>query len=432
VGWRVGLAGLLGVTVLAGCSPSRRTANGSDGAASGRRQQTVTVSAQTIRPVIIASGKVVPRQIVNLSPKVSGRLVALYVDQGVQVRKGQVIARMDDQEVQADVAEAKANLAQAQAHLDLLRAGNRPEEIAQAGAQVRAAKARMQQSARLKKANDQLLAGDFVAADQAYSAATDLQTNQAMLEEAEKRYALLKAGSRAEEIAQARAQVDQARARLQSARVRLQETEIRAPFDGLITQKYASVGAFVTPTTSASGSSSATSTSIVALAGALEILAKVPEVEISELKLGQTADIVSDAFPRFTFHGHVRLIAPEAVIEQNVTSFECRLALDDGLDRLRSGMSVDANFTGRPIPNALVVPSVSITTKDRQVGVWVLDTATHQPEFRTVTVGTTSAGQSEIVQGLQAGERVFISQPIERAATGFNPMRMLGFGRRGR
>jgi HlyD family secretion protein len=327
------------------------------------------------------------------------------------------------------VLEAKAALSQAKARLALLRAGSRPEEIAQARAQVQGAQARMQQSARLKKQNDQLLAGNFIAADQALSTNTDLQSNQALLEEAEKRLALLRAGSRREDIAQAQALVEQASAQLQSALFRLQETEVRAPFAGLITQKYASVGAFVTPTTSASGSSSATSTSIVALAGALEILAKVPEVDISQLKPGQTAEISSDAFPKRTFHGHIRLIAPEAVIEQNVTSFEARIALDDGLEQLRSGMSVDAHFAGKSIPNALVVPSVSITTQDRQVGVWVLDTATHQPSFRPVTVGTTSTGQSEIVQGLQAGERVFLSQPMARNnAPGFSLQRLLGVG----
>lgn len=429
--WILGVAGLLAATSLTACNGSRQRASGSDSAASGRRQQTVVVAAQTITPVITASGKIVPQQIVNLSPKASGRLMALYVDQGARVHRGDVVARMDDQEVRASVAEAKASLAQAQARLALLRAGNRPEEIAQAAAQVRAAKARLQQSARLKKANDQLLASDFVAADQALATATDLQANQAALDEAEKHYAVVRAGSRPEEIAQARAQVAQAQAQLDSALLRLKETEIRAPFDGLITQKYASVGAFVTPTTSASGSSSATSTSIVALAGDLEVLAKVPEVDLAQLKVGQAAEIVSDAFPRQTFHAHVRLIAPEAVIEQNVTAFECRLRLDDGLDQLRSGMSVDANFKGKPIADALVVPSVSITTKDQQVGVWVLDMENHRPDFRPVVAGTTSEGRTEIVQGLQAGDRVFLSQPLERSAPGFNPMRMLGFRGRG-
>ncbi|MBC7543946.1 MAG: efflux RND transporter periplasmic adaptor subunit [Candidatus Sericytochromatia bacterium] len=432
-GWlRLSLAGLLGIMAVGACSQSRGgSGGGSDkaaGAAGTNRQQTVVTALQTIRPVLTTSGKVVPRQVVNLSPKTSGRLVALYVDQGARVRKGDLVAKMDDQEVRAQVAQSRANLTQAQARLALMRAGNRPEEIAQSRAQLDGATARMQQSTMLQQANEQLLSKGYISGDEALATRTIQRSNTALLQEAQTRYDLIRRGNRPEDIAQAQAQVDGAAADLQIVQLRLNETEIRAPFDGMITQKYASVGAFVTPTTSASGSSSATSTSIVALVGALEVLAKVPEVDIIQLRADQFAEIISDAFPGTPFKGHVRLIAPEAVIEQNVTAFEVRISLDDGLATLRSGMSVDARFAGTPIPNALVVPSVSITTKDKQLGVWVLNQTERKPEFKPVTVGPTTKDKTQVLSGLEAGERVYISQPQERTAAGFNPMRMLGIG----
>ena len=86
----------------------------------------------------------------------------------------------------------------------------------------------------------------------------------------------------------------------------MQDSVVVAPFSGLITQRYASIGAFVTPTTSASSSASATSTSIVALATGLEILAELSEVDISKIKVGQMVQIRTDAYPQKVFQGRVR------------------------------------------------------------------------------------------------------------------------------
>jgi HlyD family secretion protein len=140
----------------------------------------------------------------------------------------------------------------------------------------------------------------------------------------------LQNGRRPQEIAQLKAAVDAAKAEVMSVQVQLQDTIIRAPFSGIVTQKYATEGAFVTPSTSASSTASATSTSIVALAKGLEILAKVPEADIRQIKPGQQVEFEADAFPGKVFKGRVQRVAPEAVVDQNVTSFEVRVALLTG------------------------------------------------------------------------------------------------------
>ncbi len=99
-------------------------------------QLTVPVETQNVTIRITASGKVVPVQSVNISPKNPGVLGELYVEQGDRVQKGQIIARMDVGEIEAQVLQYKANIAQAQAQLDQARAGSRPQEIAQAKARL--------------------------------------------------------------------------------------------------------------------------------------------------------------------------------------------------------------------------------------------------------------------------------------------------------
>jgi ABC-type dipeptide/oligopeptide/nickel transport system ATPase component len=107
-----------------------------------------------------------------------------------------------------------------------------------------------------------------------------------------------------------------ARGDLATIQAQVNDTVIRAPFAGAVSQTYADVGAFVTPTTSASATSAATSSSILALASELEAVVNVAEVDVGAIRPGQPVDLQVDAFPRQRFCGVVRLVALEAVVEQ--------------------------------------------------------------------------------------------------------------------
>jgi HlyD family secretion protein len=235
---------------------------------------------------------------------------------------------------------------------------------------------------------------------------------EAAVAEAQADVQRLENGKRPTEIDQFVAGVKAAEAEVQAAEVQLKDTVVIAPFTGIVTQKYATEGAFVAPSTSASSTASATSTSIIALAKGLEILAKVPEVDIGQIKPGQAVEVVADAFPDQVFKGRVQLVAPEAVVEQNVTSFQVRVALETGQKELRSGMNVDVTFLGEKIGNALVVPTVAIITQDGKTGVMTPD-QNNQPKFKPVTIGPSIQNQTQILGGLNQGDRVFIDLPQE-------------------
>ncbi len=434
-------------------------------------QLTVPVEAQNVTLRIAASGKVVPVQSVNISPKNPGVLAQLYVEQGDRVEQGQVLARMDVGDIPAQILQYRANLAQVQAQLDQARAGSRSQEIAQAQARLAQAQAQLNQAragnrsqeiaqaqAQVDSAQAQvnltqsrvtrygeLLKQGAIAQDQLEQYVTDHQRAKAALAEAQKRLSLLESGSRneeiavreaavteakaalvllekgsrPEEIAQRQAAVKAAEAQVKAAEVRLQDSVIRAPFSGIVTQKYANVGAFVTPTTSASTSASATSSSIVAVARGLEVLAQIPEVDLGRIEQGQQVEIVADAYPDQVFQGHVRLIAPEAVVEQGVTSFQVRVALDTGTEKLRSGLNVDLTFLGDRISDALVLPTVAIVTENGQTGVLVADEK-NQPSFTEVTIGAQIADQTQILQGVKQGDRVFVNPPPDYNKRGNN------------
>lgn len=381
-----------------------------------------TIEPLTVR--VSASGTVKPVQTVNLSPENAGILEELYVEQGDRVESGQLIARMRSRDTAAQVDQNQAAVAEAEATLAEVRRGSRSEEIAQAQAAVEANRAQVRDTqARLDLATSdlarrqQLFERGAIAETDLDTARREQRSAQAALEQAQARVTEslrrvddLQNLPEPEAIAQAEARLAQARAQLEAAQVRQDESLIRAPFGGTITQKFATEGAFVTPTTSASELSSATSTAIVALAQDLEILAEVPEADISLIEPGQTVEVVADAFPDQIFQGRVKLVAPEAIERQNVTLFQVRIELLDGKDILRSNMNVNVAFIGDQLADALVVPTVAVVTQAGETGVLVPGDS-REIVFQPVTLGPQVGNQIQIVNGVEVGDRVFIDLP---------------------
>lgn len=423
---------------------------------------TIAVKSEPFTLRITASGTVVPFQTVNISPKNAGILEKLFAEQGDRIDQGQLIAQMDQRDVKGqllqaqatvsqaraklerarngsrveEIAQAKARVAQSKAQLNTLENGSRQQDIAQAQAQVTSAQARLDLANAKKKQYTDLVNSGAISQERYNEVATEARTAEATLAEVKQRlalqdqgprseeidraranlgevtaaYDLVKNGSRPEDIRQAEADVAAATGQLQVAQARFADTIIRAPFNGVITQKYATEGAFVTPTTSASATTSATSTSIVALAKGLEILAKVPEVDIGQIRQGQMVEVRVDAYPDKVFQGRVRLISPEAIVEQSVTSFQVRVSVLTGQRQLLSGMNTDLTFLGKTMQDALVVPTVAIATQKGQTGVYVPD-KDNKPKFQPITVGSTVKDKSQVLSGLNSNQKVFIDFP---------------------
>jgi HlyD family secretion protein len=324
---------------------------------------------------------------------------------------------MDSANLTAELAQAQAELAQAQAEYTRVLNGNRQEAIARAKSQVISAQAQADLNAkRLEKnrwlaqqgAIAKLTLDEYISAD---------QTSRASLAETREQLRELESGSRLEDIEQFKAKVAAAKAKVAAAKAKvalvqteLTDTKIYAPFDGIISQKYATVGAIVTPNVSASATSSATSSSILSIASGLEVNVNVSEASIANIEPHQTVEIVAEAYPYRTFQDRVQQIAPEAIVENNVTSFEVTVELITGKTELRSGMNVDAVFVGKKIDNALTIPTVAITTNQGEIGVMVLGDR-EKAQFKTVRVGFSEKGQTQIIQGLTSSDRVFIDFP---------------------
>jgi len=372
--------------------------------------QTALVKRSNLLLIVSANGTVLPERSVNVSPKTSGLLKQLLVKEGDTVQQGQVLAYMDDSNLQGQLTQAQGNLAAAAANLQKAIAGNRPQDMAQAKAKLQDA----QFALRLTQSDlqrNRLLSQSGAISKQAYDTAlTTRDRAQAQVKQDQEALALSQAGSRPEDIEQARAQVSAAQGAVQIIQANINDTVIRAPFSGIVARKFADPGSFVTPTTAGSAVTSATSSSILALAATNQVVADVAEANIAQIRLGLVATIQADAYTGKTFTGRVTQIATQSSVVQNVTSFEVKTSLPDPQHQLRSGMNVNVTFKAGELKNVLVVPTGAIVQQDNAQGVFVAQDK-GDPVFVPIVAGMTMNDKTEVKSGLTGTEQVLLSFP---------------------
>jgi HlyD family secretion protein len=377
-----------------------------------KRDRTVSIKRADLPIIVTANGTIQPEKSINVSPKSSGKLKSLLVKEGQTVKEGQILAYMDESNTVGQITQADGQLAAAQASLDLLRAGNRAQDIAQAQANVTNTQATLEQSEIVYRQNQQLYKEGAIASRDLDASRTTMEANRAKVTQAREALSLQQAGSRPEEIDRAEAQVVAAAGSLQSVQSQLDDTVIRAPFDGVVLRKYADPGAFVTPTTSSSSVSSATASSILALASNNQVVANVAEANIAQIAIGQEVTLQVDAYPNKTFSGRVVSISPQAIVTQNVTSFEVKAEITSkDKQMLRAGMNASLEFKAGSLKNVLVVPTVAIVRQQGSTGVYVKTDQSPTPIFTQIETGVTVDDKTEVKSGLTGDEKIFVSFP---------------------
>jgi HlyD family secretion protein len=310
---------------------------------------------------------------------------------------------------------AQTQVNQAEQALSLMRVGSRPEDITQARAVIK----QKQEALALLEVG---------------SRPEDIDQARAVVKQKQEALALLEAGSRVEDIAQAKAQLLTAAGNVQTVQALINDTIIRAPFSGLIARKFADPGSFVTPTTTGSSVSSATSSSILALASTNQIVAQVAEANISQIRIGLAATIQADAYPGKTFTGKVIQIATQSDVVQNVTSFQVKTSVSDPQLLLRSGMNVNVEFKAGELKDVLVVPTAAIVQQPNAQGVFVTTKDNATPVFVPIKVGITVNDKTEVRSGLNENEHVLLSFPpgTRQVSGGASILPGVGGGPRGR
>jgi HlyD family secretion protein len=281
---------------------------------------------------------------VNLGFRVGGRLASLDVDEGDTVTRGMLLGKLDDAPFVNSLNEAKANVAAAQAQLDLLLAGYRTEEIAQARAAVAQQQASFSYADSYLKRQQGLWASKATSANDLEDAKTARNQALANLQAAKDKLSQYETGNRPQEIEQAQASLAQAQAAADQAELNLKDTQLIAPSDGTILTRAVEPGTML-----ASGSTVFS----VSLTRPVWIRAYVSEENLSKAIPGTEIQIYTDGRPNKPYHGKIGFVSPTAEFTPKSVEtpelrtdlvYRLRVIVTDADDSLRQGMPVTLRF----------------------------------------------------------------------------------------
>ena len=275
--------------------------------------QAVPVERRDIVVSAQASGAIQPDTTVEVKSKASGEIQSLEVETGQQVKRGDLMVRVDPRIPRNAVAQAQADL-----------------EVAQA---------------RLTNANSQRRRADELFKSQSI---TEQEHEQALLD-----------------YANANAEVIRARVSLDNARDQLDDTNVRAPINGTIIEKQVERGQVISSPTNDVGGG----TVLLKMAdlNLVQVRTLVDETDIGKIQPGQRATVTVDAYPQRPFSGTVLKIEPQALTEQNVTMFPVLVRIDNKEGLLRPGMNSEVEIHVGRRDDVLAVPNAALRTQ-RDVG----------------------------------------------------------------
>lgn len=294
-------------------------------------------------PTIQVTGNMEAMQ-VDLSAKITARIITRRVREGDRVAQGQVLIELDGNDLRADVERSEAALRSAEAHLRDLLAGARQEEIEQARAALRSAEATRVWTERDFRRAEELFQKELIAMQEVDRARQAYEVAVAQERSARANLKMLESGPRPFQVEEARGQVNQARAALDLAGSRLREATIVSPINGVVLRKNMEVGEMANP-----------GASILTLVDPTDLWlrAYVPETDIGRIKVGMAARITIDAYKDRTFTGKITEISSEAEFTpKNVQTkkerinlvFRIKIAVDNPEGFLKPGMPADAEI----------------------------------------------------------------------------------------
>ncbi|MGH8190779.1 MAG: efflux RND transporter periplasmic adaptor subunit [Rhodanobacteraceae bacterium] len=319
--------------------------------------------------VLQATGYVVARRQATIAAQIIGTLTSVSVEEGEDVKKGQVLARLDDTQYVAQLDAAQAQYAAAQAQVVKARATLKQDQ---------------EDAARL----DAVVARGYVSKQAAQQANTQVATDRALLDVAVK-------------------QAGAAAANITLAQVNVGYTVIRAPFAGVVTVKDAEVGQIVSPYTVGGGG-----IATVVDMNSLEVDVDVNETYISRVKPDMPVTAVLDAYPDWKIPAHVIAIIPSA--DKAKATVKVRIALDEKDPRIIPQMGVRVSFLEKAAKNAkslpgVLVPKSAVVQRNGKDVVFVV--ADGRAKESTVKTGGDFSDMKQILTGVAAGAQVVTTPP---------------------
>jgi HlyD family secretion protein len=429
----VGVLGLIGGGVFASVKYSQRDIV---------TIQTGRVIQEDLASVVTASGEINPRTYINIGAEYQGQITDILVKEGDHVHQGQLLAKIDSTQSQADVVAQQAAVNSAEADAAAAEEGYKAGEdnVATLEATLNKTKADLDRYDADFKRGEQLYKGGLIPKSDYEQRLALIEGQKAAIAEDQSRIVQAKA-----QLAQLNAQYQSMQKKIAQAQAGLNRTddilkkhETAAPIAGLVTYLPVRVGETVVP-----GVQNSAASTIMTIADMSIVTAevKIDETDIVNIKLRQPAEITVDAIPNKTFSGHVIEIGNTAILRstglaastsstssQEAKDFKVVVAMDNPPDEIRPGLSCATKITTATRKNVTAIPIQALTSrtkgdlipdkdkplnpdpatvkanKEESQGVFVV--TGNKVEFRKVDTGITGATEIEVLSGLNPGDQI--------------------------
>ena len=404
--------------------------------------QTGKVIQEDLASVVTASGEINPRTYISIGAEYQGQLTDILVKEGDHVKKGQLLAKIDSAQSEADVVAQQAALNSAEADATAAEEGYKAgqDNVLTLEATLARTKADLDRYDADFKRGEELYQSGLIPKSDYEQRLAAIQGQKAATAEDESRIVQAKAqlSQLSAQYLSAQKKIAQAQAALNRTADILKKHETIAPIAGLVTYLPVRVGETVVP-----GVQNSAASTIMTIADMSIVTAevKIDETDIVNIKLGQPAEITVDAIPNKTFVGHVIEIGNTAILRstglaastsstssQEAKDFKVVVAMDSPPDEIRPGLSCATKITTATRKSATAIPIQALTSrtkgdlipdKDKPIdpdpatvkankeelqGVFVVNGP--KAEFRKVETGITGATEIEVLSGLNPGDQI--------------------------
>jgi HlyD family secretion protein len=378
--------------------------------------------------------------------KASGEIIELPFEEGDRVRRGDRLVRLDPDDEERNVRRNEAALISARARLEKARnelkltQSNHKKALSDAQTQLTLTRTKLEEAEARHQRQEELHSRKLIPIEELQisrsaleQARSDLARAEAALEDAGN--LPLQFAAREQDVKLAEVEVANAEIALEEVRERLAETEIVAPMDGVVTQRAVELGQVISsPLNNVGGGTILMTLSDLS---ALYLVTAVDETDIGGIKLGQRAELATDAYPQERFEGQVAHIAPVGVSVSSVVTFDVKVQVTGvGLEKLKPGMTADVTIVMGESPDTHWVQSEAIQSEN---GFHYVEIVADDPTSLRrvpVEVGLTDGLRTEVRSGVSPGQMVRLHESDdlsawERGEGASRPMRG-GFGPFGR
>jgi len=381
--------------LLASCSSKKDDAGGGEEAKPATPVEVATAKLEIIHRTVSAEAVLYPVVQANIVPKISAPVRRFYAQRGDHVRAGQLLAVLENRDLDAATRESKQLYEQADAGFQNIKSATLPEDLTKAKSDVTSARQTLEAAKKIYASREGLVKEGALAQKVLDDAKVTLVQAQSAYDIAQQHLTSLQTVGQASQLRSSQAQLDAAEAHYQSAAAQSSYAEVRSPIQGLVADRPLNIGEMAS-----SGGALFTVVDISRVVAR----ANISVAQAAFIKTGQPATITG---PGGALEGQVSVVSP--AVDTNTTTVQVWVEAVNAGERLKPGTTVQIGISVGEVKDAVTVPISSILSSDEggdKVMIAGADSLAHEQK---VEVGVRDGDTVQIVSGVKAGDKVVIS-----------------------